>query len=107
MSKNSMVIKGYATLGGQNATDMGETVKSKTDYSVFFDKQFCHVTPESRKRHQIKHLKYLVYELIATGYIAGIFIMYAFSHDRSDVDNDYFSLKDFTVKNIPKKCYNK
>ena len=83
-------------------------MKSKTDYSVFFDKQFCHVTPESRKRHQIKHLKYLVYELIATGYIVGIFIMYAFSHDRSndddDPNSDTFSLKDFTVKKIPTEC---
>ena len=61
---------------------MGTELKSKTDYSVFFDKQFCHVTEESRSRHKRKHTKYLVYELIATAYIAYICHLFIYDHDR-------------------------
>ena len=87
---------------GPSATDLDS--KSRTDYSVFFDKQFCHVTPEGRRRHLRKHLKYLVYELIALSYIAFITHLFVYDHDRSD---GKFKFDNFTLRRIPIECRNK
>lgn len=59
-------------------------------FSVFFEDQFMIITPESRKKHVKKHVKFLVYEVLLLLMYCLTAFLYGFDCPGSEYTFEYF-----------------